>query len=196
MNTTTNQSSGQTVLAETAEDSARLNAAMATAAKAKASRAARAQNQRPEDVREREAELGGARLQLHVMGTVEGYHLYWENDQNAAIEQLLMDGFEFVSPEEVSMQRAVVSDGDVAHRVSRYVGTKSDNSPMRAYLMKCTDELWAEREARRYRAADTWDNQIRKRADNPDAAAGEYKPKGVNNAFNTRARIDLTAEQD
>ena len=191
----TNQSTGSPVLSESAEDSARLNAAVSSATKHRAAVAARAQSQRPEDIRQRDSEMGGPRLKMHVMGTIEGYHLYWENDQDSAIEQLLYDGFEFVTPEEVSMQRAVVSDGDIAHRVSRYVGTKSDNSPLRAYLMKCKNEIWDDRQAHGQRAADKWDNAIRKRTDAPDAKAGEYAPKGVQNSFDTRARIDLMAEK-
>jgi hypothetical protein len=190
-----NQSTGSPVLKEDAADAARLNSAVASAKRHREAVAARAQSQRPEDVRERESNLGGPRLKMHVMGTIEGYHLYWENDQDSAIEQLLYDGFEFVTPEEVSMQRAVVSDGDVAHRVSRYVGTKSDNSPLRAYLMKCKNEIWDERQAVGQRAANAWDNAIRKRTDTPNAAAGEYAPKGVSNSFDTRAKIDLTANK-
>jgi hypothetical protein len=190
-----NQTTGTPVLSESAEDAARLNAAAAHAKKAVAERAARAANQRPEDAREREKDFGGPRLKMHVMGTIEGYHLYWENDQDSAIEQLLYDGFEFVSPDEVSMQRAVVSDGDLSNRVSRYVGTKADGTPLRAYLMKCKNEVWDEREAHRYRQADEWDGAIRQSQQAP-RGEGQYVPKGVTNSLNTRARIDLSKQSD
>lgn len=187
------QSTGSPVLTETAEDAARLNQAVATAKVAAAARASRAASQRSDAPRERENDMGGLRLKLHVMGKIDGYHLYWENDQDSAIEQLLYDGFEFASPEEVAMQRAVVSDGDVSHRVSKYVGVKADNTPLRAYLMKCKDEIWAEREAARYRQADAWDSAIRQSQKAPQGD-GQYVPKGVTNSLNTKARIDLTAD--
>ncbi len=187
-----NQSAGTQVIRESAEDSARLDSAAAQGKAHVAARAARAQNQRPEDARERQSDFGGLRLKMHVMGTIEGYHLYWENDQDSAIEQLLMEGFEFVSPAEVAMSRAVVADGDVSHRVSRYVGTKADNTPLRAYLMKCKEEIWAEREAHRYLQADTWDSAIRQSQTAP-RGDGQYVPKRVNNSLNTHARIDLSA---
>jgi hypothetical protein len=184
MTTIENQSTGSPVLHETPEDSARFDSA---AKDAKAVRAARAANQRVEGERERPAISNGPRLKMHVMGTIEGYHLYWENDQDSAIEQLLYDGFEFVTPAEVSMSRAVVADGDVVHRVSRYVGTKSDGSPLRAYLMKCKDEIWQERENERYRLADSWDNDIRKRVENP--GEGNYIPKGVTNSLSAHGAL-------
>ena len=191
MSNDTNQSTGSPVLSESAEDSARLNAAATSARAHRAAKAARAQSQRDsgEEPRERESGFGGPRLKMHVMGTIEGYHLYWENDQDSAIEQLLYDGFEFVTPEEVSMQRAVVSDGDLAHRVSRYVGTKADLSPLRAYLMKCKNEIWDEREGERYRQADAWDSAIKQSHRAPDE--GRYVPKGVNNSLNTKFKTEI-----
>ena len=181
-----NQSTGTAVTQESPDDAARLNAAAASARAARAAKAVRAAIQREEGPREREAEFGGPRLKMHVMGTIEGYHLYWENDQDSAIEQLLYDGFEFVTPAEVSMSRAVVSDGDIAHRVSRFVGTKADLTPLRAYLMKCTNEIWEAREAERYRIADSWDSDIRQRAANP--GQGNYTPKGVQSKLDTHHR--------
>jgi len=122
---------------------------------------ARRQSDRPEAKRERPANFGGPRLKLSVIGEIPGFHLYWANDENAEVEQLLYEGFEFVTPDEVRMQSHIVEDKDVAARVSRFVGTKADGSPLRAYLLKCPDEVWAEREAARYAQADAWDGAIR-----------------------------------
>ena len=117
-------------------------------------------SQRKEEVRERPANFGGPRMKMAVYGSIPGYHLYWENDDEGAIEQLLYEGFSFVRPDEVGMQsatmskKAIVADSDVTDRVSRYVGSKADGSPLRAYLLKCTDDVWADRESYRYQQAD------------------------------------------
>ena len=142
--------------------------------------------------RERAKSFGGPRLKLSVRGEIPGFHLYWENDDEGAIEQLLYEGFEFVRPDEVGMQSAtmskaaIVSDTDISNRVSRYVGSKADGSPLRAYLLKCPDDLWAEREASRYEAADERDAAIRAgRVQNPD---GMYKPRGADTSVDTGYR--------
>lgn len=156
---------------------------------AKRAAAVRNEAQRAEAPRERsQTHLGGLRLKMSVIGRIPGFHLYWENDDEGAIEQLLFEGFQFVEPSEVRMQSHIVADTDTANRVSRYVGKKADGSPMRAYLLKCSDALWAEREQARYDAADNWDNAIREnrvQADN-----GRYIPKGVNSEVDTSYRKD------
>lgn len=144
----------------------------------------RRSHQRQEGARERDADLGGARLKLSVRGELPGFHLYWENDEDGAIEQLLYDGFEFVTPEEVQMTSAFVSDADLGHRISRFVGKKSDGSPLRAYLLKCPNEIWAEREKHRYAQADTWDSAIK--AGRIQHDEGRYTPKGVDISLNTQ----------
>lgn len=198
-----NQTTGSPVITESAEDQARLNAAAAgaktaLAARAAAKAAARAQGQREEAPRQREGDFGGLRLKMHVGGVIEGYHLYWENDQDSAIEQLLYDGFEFVTPAEVSQQRMIVADGDIAHRISRYVGVKADNTPLRAYLMKVKEEIWQEREQSRYQQADNWDRAIKQSMDNPSSQGrGRYMPEGIKHSvnFNTRATVDLSTSE-
>ena len=148
--------------------------------------AVRREADRPAAVRARPANFGGPRLKLSVIGEIPGYHLYWENDEDGAVDQLLYEGFEFVKPSEVSMQSHIVADKDIADRVSRYVGKKSDGSPLRAYLMKVPDEIWAEREANRYGIADQMDNQIR--AGTAGEASGMYKPKGLGIGLDTQFR--------
>jgi len=150
------------------------------------SRAARRESDRPAAQRERPKNFGGPRLKLSVIGEIPGYHLYWENDDEGAIEQLLYEGFEFVEPSEVKMSSHIVSDKDLANRVSRYVGKKADGSPLRAYLLKCTDEIWSEREADRYAQADLKDMAIRSGKVMNDPSA--YIPKGVSNSIDTQFR--------
>lgn len=149
-----------------------------------ASVAARKEAERKQSPREREsANFGGMQLKLAVKWNTPGYTPYWANDVDGAIETLLYEGFEFATPEEARMQSAIVADGDVGHRVSRYVGRQEDGSPMRAYLMKCPDDIWKEREAARYRQADAWDSAIK--AGKIQHGDGRYKPKGTDIDLNT-----------
>ena len=143
--------------------------------------AVRSENDRKQSDRTRSSYTAGPRLRLSVLGIIQGYHLYWENDQDAAIEQLLGEGFEFVIPEEVNMQSrtqsAIVADADVnSSRVSKFVGTKADGSPLRAYLMKCPDDVWEERMIANSHQADQWDAAIRAGA--VANVEGRYNPKG------------------
>ena len=120
----------------------------------------REENQRAIMQRVRGASTGGMRLKLGVHGTIEGYHLFWENDYGSSINQLLSEGFEFVQRGEVNLNAFVVADDDLDNRVSRYVGSKEDGSPLRAYLLKCPQELWDDRQSMAQEQADSWDDAI------------------------------------
>lgn len=167
-----------------------------SAAASAVQRSARTQSERDQKQapRSREAQLGGHGLKLHVAGTIDGHHLYWANDESGEIEQLLAEGFDFVAPSEVNMQSRtshIVADTDpTANRVSRYVGKQADGSALRAYLLKCTNEVWAEREAVRYEAASNWDDAIRRNKVQPDPS--RYIPKGVTNEIDTTFRKEYS----
>ena len=136
--------------------------------------------------RTRRRNLGGARLKLEVIGDLPGYHLYWANDHEGAIENLLYDGFDFVKPDEVGMVSHIVEDTDLSNRISRFVGPKPDGTPMRAYLLKCSNEIWADYEDAREEQAATWEADILHRQETP--GANLYKPKGVNTVLDTAYR--------
>lgn len=138
--------------------------------------------------REREPDLGGHRLKLSVRGTIPGYTMYWENDEDGKIEELLYEGFDFVDPSEIGRASDIVADMDVANRVSRYVGRREDGSPLRAYLLKCPDEIWAQRKTRDQRQVDEWDNQIRNGRMKPQSPT-EYVPTGYNNQLLTNSKV-------
>lgn len=146
--------------------------------------AARRENERKQSPRDRESNLGGMGLKLDVNGRIDGFHMYWANDEDGAIETLLYSGFDFVDPDEVRMRSVVVQDSDLGNRISRYVGKKADGSPLRAYLLKCSNEIWDERESARYRQADAWDSDIR--SGSMTRGDGRYKPKGVNTTLDTQ----------
>lgn len=139
--------------------------------------ATRHEGERTEAPRERRIQFGGPRLKMAVHGSVPGHHMYWANDDEGALEQLLYEGFSYVTQAEVALTVNIAPDQDLTTRVSRYVGTKADGSPMRAFLLKCPDDIWAEREADRYHQADAWDSAIRSGTVQQDA--GRYTPKGV-----------------
>jgi hypothetical protein len=137
--------------------------------------------QRDTATRDRAPDLGGVQLQMTVIGEIPGYHLYWANDENGYVERLLMEGFDFVTQDELySKKTKVVEDLDISSCVSKYVkGMRVDGQPLRAYLMKCPDDVWARREEIRHSAADRWDQQIRRQAQEPDKPGGFYKPESV-----------------
>lgn len=146
--------------------------------------------------RERESDLGGLRLQLTVQGSIPGHHLYWANDEDGYVESLLMDGFDFVTQDELYAGKAqVVPDLDITSCVSKFVkGTRSDGQALRAYLMKCPDEVWTNREGRRHMAADKRDREIHKKAIDPNRADGFYKPDSVNTTIDTGYRKEYLSK--
>lgn len=143
--------------------------------------AVRRESQRPTAARARSDNFGGARLKLAVAGEIPGYHLYWANDEAGEVEQLLYEGFEFVSPDEVRMKSAVVADVDTANKISKYVGKDEQGAPLRAFLLKCTDELWEERQAIIQEQPDAWEGAIQSgRATDVEKT---YNPKGADIAI-------------
>lgn len=142
----------------------------------------RSESDRTEAPRQRRANLGGARLKLQVHGEIKGMHLYWCNDEDSAVEQLLADGFAFVAPKEVQMESFIVQDQDVANRVSKYVGSKKDGSPLRAFLLKCPEDLWEDIQAAGQQQADAWDSAIL--AGTVGGVDSRYKPKGHETRLN------------
>lgn len=146
-----------------------------------APKAVRSDSDRPSAPRSRQRSTGGARLKLQVFGEIQGCHMYWCNDDDNAIEQLLSEGFRFVEPSEVQMAAWIVQDADVANRVSRYVGKKADGSAMRAFLLACSNDIWDELQAAGQDQANQWDGAILAGAvGNVD---GRYKPKGAETAL-------------
>lgn len=163
--------------AQMLSDKSRLDAAQQRA------KVIRAEREREEAPRQREANFGGLRTKLGVIGSIPGHHLYWANDENGEIEQLLYEGFDFVQPDEVKMGGSFVADLDLGSRVSRYVGAKADGSPLRAYLLKCPENLWKEMERARLSQADMWDKDMMQRVEHPEQ--GRYKPSQLSIGIQT-----------
>ena len=138
--------------------------------------------------RERQPDLGGQQLKLSVRGEIPGYHMYWENDEDGKIEQLLFDGFDFVAPGEVQRASDLVVDMDLANRISRYVGRQQDGSPLRAYLLKCPNDIWEARQANTQIQVNEWDKQIRDGRMKPQDKT-QYTPEGLESKLETNARV-------
>lgn len=133
-------------------------------------------SQRASAPRSRRSNLGGASLTLNVYGTIPGFHLYWENDVNNKIEILLDEGFEFVKPEEVGMTKKTASDTEITDRISKFVGSKEDGTPMRAFLLKCPEDLWKDIQYSVIDLTSERDQHIR--AGTVGGVDSTYKPKG------------------
>jgi len=143
---------------------------------------------RKQAARARLSNLGGLQLKLTVGHTIPGMHLFWENDVDNRIERLLGAGFDFVSPDEVGMQsltKRIVEDSEVTNRVSKYVGTTEDGKAMRAYLLKCPEELWEDVQMVVNDLADERDRDILESANRAD---DRYSPKGFETRLNGRSR--------
>lgn len=149
----------------------------ATKTAALAAQVIRKEADRKSAPRARTNNLGGARLKLQVYGEIEGYHLYWANDDSNEIEELLDDGFEFVAPGEVNMASRIVQDADVTGKVSKYVGKSADGAPMRAFLLKCREDIWQERQQAGQEQANAWDGAIL--AGTVGAVDNRYQPQGA-----------------
>jgi hypothetical protein len=137
--------------------------------------------------RERENDLGGLTLQLNVRGEIPGYKLSWANDEDGAIEHKLELGFDFVTQDELNAKQAkIVPDEDIGSVISRFVkGTRSDGQALRAYLLKVPEDIWAEIESRRYRAADKWDADIRRQAEDPQQGSGMRSLRNLQTKIDT-----------
>ena len=137
--------------------------------------------------RERENDLGGLSLQLDVRGEIPGYKLAWVNDEDGAVEQRLEMGFDFVVQDELYAKQAkIVPDEEITSVISRFVkGTRNDGQALRAYLLKCPEGQWQEIESRRYRAADKWDADIRRQAEDPGQGTGLRSLKNLRSDIDT-----------
>jgi hypothetical protein len=151
-------------------------------------RALREQREAGTAPRERENDLGGVGLQLSVHGEIPDHKLAWVNDENGGVEAKLQQGFDFVVQSELDAKQAkIVPDEEISSVISRFVkGTRTDGQALRAYLMKCPDSIWAEIESRRYRAADQWDADIRRQAEDPDRSAGLRSLKNLRSEVDTK----------
>ena len=157
-------------------------------------RSLREQRKEGTEARERENDLGGLVLQLDVKGEIPGYKLFWENDENGMIESRLMAGFDFVTQDELYAKQAkIVPDEEISSVISRFVkGTRNDGQALRAYLLKCPDDIWAQIERQRHEAADKWDREIRRQAEEPERGSGLRTLRNLRTDVDTGYRKEVS----
>jgi hypothetical protein len=100
-------------------------------------------------VRHKKGAFNGTRGKLQVGKPIEGYHLYFFNDEPGRIATALEAGWEFVSPDEVGYQSSNVTNNnvDLGNRVS-VLGMKSElGHPQQQILLKIRQEWWEEDQA-------------------------------------------------
>lgn len=88
------------------------------------------------------------KLEVHP---IPGYHLHWVADRPGRVSQAQEAGYEFVSPEEVSINlnsvgndSSLSGNSDLGTRVSVIGGAGEDGSGQRLYLMKLREAWWQE----------------------------------------------------
>lgn len=100
-------------------------------------------------VRRKKGAFNGTRGKLQVGNLIQGYHLYFFNDEPGRIAAALEAGWEFVAPDEVGYQASNVTNNnvDLANRVS-VLGMKSElGHPQQQILLKIRQEWWEEDQA-------------------------------------------------
>lgn len=115
-------------------------------------------------VRRNRGAFNGTRGKLQVGNLIQGYHLYFFNDEPGRIQAALDAGWEFVSPEEVGYTSSNVTNRnvDLGGRVS-VVGSKNDmGQPVQQVLLKIKQEWWEEDQAEIQQRNDKTDASIRR----------------------------------
>lgn len=100
-------------------------------------------------VRRKKGTFNGTRGKLQVGNLIQGYHLYFFNDEPGRISAALEAGWEFVTPDEVGYHASNVTNNnvDLANRVS-VLGMKSElGKPQQQILLKIRQEWWEEDQA-------------------------------------------------
>lgn len=108
-----------------------------------------ATNPTEKPVRRKKGAFNGTRGKLQVGNLIQGYHLYFFNDEPGRIAAALEAGWEFVTPDEVGYQASNVTNNnvDLANRVS-VLGMKSElGKPQQQILLKIRQEWWEEDQA-------------------------------------------------
>lgn len=94
----------------------------------------------------------GFTKKLDIVSHIDGYVLYWINDEPGRIPTLVRHGYEFVAPEEIPDDMpqldGLSQNRDIGGKVSRPTKTMLPNGqPMRMYLMKLRREFFEQDEA-------------------------------------------------
>lgn len=123
--------------------------------------------EKPVRTRRNRGAFNGTRGKLQVGHLIQGYHLYFFNDEPGRIQAALDAGWEFVSPEEVGFASTNVTNRNTDlgnSRVSVVGGRNDQGQAVAQVLMKIKQEWWEEDQ-----------NDIQRRNDQTDAAIRKGK---------------------
>ncbi len=131
------------------------------------------------------APMQGSRLGVDCSKLIEaGYYCHWVNDHDVRVQEELAKGYQFVTQDEVELSPLIGAPStSLDNKVSRYVGTKADGSPLSAYLMKIPARWKRENDVEDQRRPDQVDRQIRqgivKQADGDNSSRGSFYDAGT-----------------
>jgi hypothetical protein len=132
-------------------------------------------------VRRNRGAFNGTRGKLQVGKQIQGYHLYFFNDEPGRIQAALEAGWEFVSPEEVGYASTNVTNRnlDLGDRVS-VIGSKNElGQPVQQVLLKIKQEWWEEDQAEIQKRNDRTDAAIRKGKGGSDVDTTGFYDAGI-----------------
>lgn len=128
-------------------------------------------NQAERATRKKRGSFGATRTKLGVDVQLEGYKMYWMNDEVGRITDALDYGWEHVTSAETT------SSGN-DEKVCRLVGKKESGEPLYAYLMKIRQDWYEEDQSEQQKVNDAYDAAIR-RGSNERVEGGYIPSSGI-----------------
>ena len=125
--------------------------------------------------------FNGTRGKLQVGKLIQGYHLYFFNDEPGRIQAALDAGWEFVSPDEVGYASTNVTNRnvDLGDRVSVIGGKDDRGNGVPQVLLKIKQEWWEEDQADIQKRNDKTDAAIRKGKGGADVETTGFYDAGI-----------------
>lgn len=123
--------------------------------------------------------FGTHRTKLDVEDVIEGYYLYWFNDQDGKLQRALDGGYEFVKRSEVprlGQGQLHEENTDLNSKVSKVVSKGKD--VIRAYLMKLPEEYHREDLLAKEAINRQVDDALRAGQPGGNVVENQYVPKG------------------
>jgi hypothetical protein len=132
--------------------------------------------------RRRRNAFNGTEGKLTITGEIPGYHIHIMNDTPGRIATALDNGYEFVSPSEVSTKEGNVTNTntDLGDKIRFRVGVDDSGNGLYAYVMKIRQEWYDEDRQALQGRVDAVDQAIKsgKMTANGHNAEGFYTPEG------------------
>ena len=117
--------------------------------------------------------FGAPRTKLEVPYKPEGYHLHWVNDDAGRIFAAQQGYYEFVTPDEVGM------DKTEDNKVKVLVGKNTQNGPLFAYLMKIQQEYYDEDQKFINSRQDDFEKALKQMGNNQNGEHGYVPKEGI-----------------